>query len=458
MNWKVIFVATAFAGLIGGISIGVTRASDKDQAALSKEFFPIMPWSARRLPNVGWHAIAVTHKNYLESMAECNFTVSCFVQPEDLALCEKLGLKAMMQQPPNWLPQKKNWKDLSDAEIDESIRQWVEKTGKSDMVLGYYIVDEPGASKFSVLGKAVAALRKYAPGKMPYINLYPGYATIGAPDSSQLEAASFNEYLERFVAHVDPSMLSYDNYKVNYSDNFQHVGEASIYFKDLLEVRRVAKKNGIPFWNTVCSNRIRPWTTIPSPANMMLQAYTTLAAGGRGLAWFTYYDYGYGYAPIDDSGNRTDTWQYLQMVNRQIKVLGPIMNTLESVGVYFTEPALAEGMPLLPGGIVQSVVSRSSIKGYSDSKPSLMIGEFKGEDGCDYVMVVNLSLEKSANFLLHTQKSYAVKEVVSAQDRSTSLIDETNGHTIVPGQGVLIKLSKVSSKAAEAEDYHATLP
>lgn len=31
-----------------------------------------------------------------------------------------------------------------------------------------------------------------------------------------------------------------------------------------------------------------------------------------------------------------------------------------------------------------------------------MVGEFEGPDG-DYAMVVNLSLEKSANILLHTQ-------------------------------------------------------
>jgi len=239
---------------------------------------------------------------------------------------------------------------------------------------------------------------------------------------------------------VKPQMLSYDDYMVVYSDNFQDKKRGAIYFEDLLEVRRVSQKHGIPFWNTVCSNRIRPFTTVPSPANLLLQAYTTLAAGGRGIAWYTYHQRGYAYAPIDSSGKRTDTWQYLQMVNRQVKALGPVMNRLKSTGVVFTEPP-SDGMPKLPGRVVESVESRASIKGLSDAKPPIMLGEFEGEDGRDYAMLVNLSLEKSANITLRTVKKYATKEVISAQDGSTATLDETNGHWLVPGGGVLIRLT-----------------
>ena len=37
-------------------------------------------------------------------------------------------------------------------------------------------------------------------GKLAHINLYPNYATLGAPDRSQLGAPTYTEYLERFVA------------------------------------------------------------------------------------------------------------------------------------------------------------------------------------------------------------------------------------------------------------------
>jgi hypothetical protein len=243
------------------------------------------------------------------------------------------------------------------------------------------------------------------------------------------------------VAEAKPQIISYDNYDVIYSDNGQSDNTYWQYFRNLAEVRRVALKDGIPFWNIVCCNRIRPYTTVPSPANLMLQAYTTLAAGARGITWYRYHQSGsYGYSPIDTGGNRTDTWNYLRMVNQQIKVLGPIMNRLKTTGIFFTNPPAFEELPPLPGRIVEAVESRSSIKGYSDAKPPIMVGEFEGEDGCDYVMLVNLSMEKSANIKLRTRKTYSARECISSQNGSASPLDEENGHWLVPGQGALIRL------------------
>jgi hypothetical protein len=71
-----------------------------------------------------------------------------------------------------------------------------------------------------------------------------------------------------------------------------------------------------------------------------------------------------------------------------------------------------------------------------------MVGEFRGEDGCDYVMLVNLSMEKSANIKLKTRRTYSARECISSQTGLASPLDEENGHWLVPGQGVLIRLVK----------------
>ena len=54
--------------------------------------------------------------------------------------------------------------------------------------------------RLPALAKAVAAVKRFAPGKLAYINLYPNYATIGAPNLSQLGTDSYADYLERFIA------------------------------------------------------------------------------------------------------------------------------------------------------------------------------------------------------------------------------------------------------------------
>jgi len=289
------------------------------------------------------------------------------------------------------------WKkqNLTDDQSDRKIRDMGQRNPDSPAVLGYFICDEPGASAFGKLAVAVECVKKYAPGKLAYINLYPDYAlkdpgNKAALDITPFETSSYAEYLERFVSQVKPQFLSYDNYIVQHSMHLSATwrGEAS-YYANLLAVRETALKHGLPFWNIVSSNQLRFHTPIPSPANLSFQAYTTLAAGGRGVSWFTYYALrSQDYAPIDGYGRKTPSWYFLQEINRQLNVLGPVMNRLTSTGVYFTAPAPLASLPILPGKRVLNV----------SSEVPMMVGEFTDAAGDPFVMVVNLSLEKSAKF------------------------------------------------------------
>jgi len=385
-----------------------------------RTFFPILPWD----PQHGWGKPGVERKHGLASIAECGFTMAGFVPPQDLPECERLGLQAIMfpdaDNVGSWT---REWHRLSDAEIDGRVKAFVEACGTSDAILGYYIIDEPSASMFPALARAVEAVRKYAPGKLAYINLYPNYATVGAPDTSQLGTATYTEYLERYVAEVKPQFISYDNYMTQVSADMTNADVAARYWSNLMEVRRVALASGLPFWNIVSSNQIRPHTTVPSPANLLLQTYTTLAAGGAGVSWYTYYGRGYAYAPIDQDDRKTPTWGYLQMVNRQLKTVGTVMNGLESAGVFFTPDVPPSDLPRLPGRIV---------KGVGVQTPA-MVGEFTDGAGVDCAMVVNLSLKESARMLIDTQKGYAERAALSADSGEWMPLDEQNSLQINPG-------------------------
>ncbi len=404
----------------------IMNGNTLDPAIFTQDFYPVLTWD----PQHGWKQDTKEHKHGLASIQACNFTLGGFVLPRDLPECERLGLKVLMAPDvPDLGIWMREWKQLSDEEIDARVKAYVESAGDSPAVAGFFLTDEPGASAFSALGKAVAAVKKYAPGKLAYINLFPGYATIGAPDQSQLETKSFTEYLERYVAEVNPQFISYDDYQVQYSNDLVMKNRVTVYFRDLLEVRRVAMKHGLPFWNIVSSNQIRPFTTIPSPANLRFQAYTTLAAGYSGLTWYTYYSRGYGYAPIAPDGEKNVTWNYLRAVNHEVKALGPLMNRLTSTGVYFTKPAFVPKGPTLPGHFIESV----------ECDVPLMVGEFVHDDGTPYAMVVNLSLARSAR-VTPMHGGEAVKGVCfSAQDGRPLPIDYDHGLWLIAGQGVLIR-------------------
>ena len=437
-----ILARTVLLGMIVGHAFASDPASPATETGLPSllwrpDFFPIVIWDRR----IGWKGAGRSPDGGLESAADCHFTVAGYVRPEDIPLCEKLGLAAIVAPSAATKPWFPNWKKLTDDDIDRGIRLMVEKSGNGKAVLGYTIMDEPGVVVFPKLAKAVAAVKKYAPGKLAHINLYPNYATLGAPDTSQMGVPTYREYLERFVREVQPQFLCYDNYMVEFSDDFRDAAKASLYYTNLVEVRQVAREHHLPFWNAVSCNQIRKFTPIPSPANLAFQAYTTLAAGGRGIHWFKYHQDAYAYAPIDRSGHKTETWQYLQTINRQIGTLAPVMNRLESTGVYFTSPAPAKSLPLLPGRIVKQVQSRAAIRGTAAAESSpVMVGEFKDEHGADYVMLVNLSLSQSVNLKIETMRPFKSKQVFSAEDGRLSPLDEQNGHWLVAGQGALVKL------------------
>jgi len=414
------------AVLTGAAAAEPPAKADRVPFTDAPELFPILPWDVLHVSNRPGSG-----KNGLESIAECGFTVGGFVEEADLPLCEKLGLAAIVAS-------NRDWTKVRDEDVDALVKRTVEPTAGNRTVLGYFITDEPGVTSFATLRKVVAAVRKYAPGKLAYINLFPSYATTGAPGQSQLGTTTYTEYLERYVDEVKPQFISYDDYMVQYSNDMKEAGQAAIYYADLLEVRRVSQKYRLPFWNIVGCARIQPQASVPAPANLAFQAFTTLAAGGRGVTWYKYYADGYTYAPIDSTGAKTRTWGCLQAVNRQVKVLGPIANRLRSTGVFFTSPPPVKWLPLLPGRIVKTVKSKAS--GAAKAEPPLMVGEFVDDKGVDYVMVVNLSLEQPTTFKLGTATPYKARQVFSSEDGRLSPLDEHNGRDLPAGQGVLIKL------------------
>lgn len=376
------------------------------------------------------HNKFINREKGLKSMAACHFTLADAADPQNYLLCEKLGLSVIVSDSPHLTTA--DWIKLSDKEIDDYVRNMVEKAGTHKCIIGYHICDEPSATAFPALAKAVAAVKKYAPGKWAAINLYPNYATIWQMDQikSQLGTKTYGEYLERFVNEVKPQVISYDNYMVEMSMDLENKKKAESYFTNLLEVRNVALKYHIPFINVVSSNQIRPYSTIPSPANLAFQAYTTLAAGAGGLRWYTYHGRAYGYNPINKDENRTLTWRYLEEVNRQLSIIGPVIKNLTSTGVYFTAPAPEASLPLLPGKWVRKV----------DSDVPMMIGEFVSSRDTNYVMVVNLSLEKTTKFNIETKIPNERLWMLDLGENGEFVpVSYKKGIWLTAGQGILIK-------------------
>jgi hypothetical protein len=392
---------------------------------LGGDQFPILSWD---LPYWSSHSFA-DEKRGLRFLADCGINVAAFVRPEHLHQVEKLRLRCIVAPQEFPVP----WAKLSDQQIFQTVKKLVDESHGSPAVIGYFLADEPGEPDFAALGKAAAAVKRLAPGKLAYINLFPDYATLGAPNLSQLGTATYTEYLEKFVSEVHPQFLSYDNYRIEFSLDQKNPAIAASYYHNLLEVRRVAMEHDLPFWNIVSSNQILPTSAPPSPDNLLLQAYTTLAAGANGITWYTYLSTGnpgYANCPITPTGDRSAVWSYLKMVNGQAAVIGRLIRPLKSVGVYFTPPVPAAGLAALPGRWINAITCDAP----------LMVGEFIGPAGEKYAIVVNLNLRDSVKLTITPRGSGDGMQMASPVDGSFAEISSDHSLWLTAGQGALLKL------------------
>jgi len=355
----------------------------------------------------------------LKEIRECGFNLAGFVAPDDLDKVSRAGLQCLVSDPTSHVGDAEA--QLDEKEIARRVEALTARTAKHPAVYGYYLRDEPSTGAYPGLGRWAAAYEKAAPGALPYINLLPNYASAG-----QLGASTYEEYLESFVQIVKPKFISYDHYALM-DDGSLRGG----YYQNLEAVRKAALKHDLPFWNIVLSNSHFRYAE-PTPAGFRFQLYTTLAYGGRGISYFTYFAPqigNYRLAPVDQFGHKTPTWDMLRNVNLQLHKIGPTYIKLKSVNV-FHHPNVPDGC----SGIGTSKYLASV------SGDDLLVGEFEGPGGVPYVMLVNKSLHVSTAFGVQFKESGQIMRV-SAYTGST---DPWRGEDcwLAAGQGMLLCLQK----------------
>ena len=416
--------------------------------------FPIFPWDHL----ASWGEQYQPLEEGIKSMAECSCTLSGFVADErGVQIAKENGLKCIYELNIDTFDERNfTEEEIQEkiANLDLHIKERVESTKDDPDVIGYNLRDEPGAYHFRCLAAAVASVKKYAPGKLAYINLFPGYAsTIGANADSQLGTHTYREYLERFVQEVKPQLISYDNYMVEYSDDLRNLERGVSHFADLFEVRDVAQKYELPFWYIGSSLCIMPDSSPPSPTRYAYQMYTALAAGAEGITWFLYYPLGWKESPVDQQGKKTISWSYMRAINEQMKSLGTYLLGYENAACGMTPLYTQEEAPNLPQfpALPDNVLKNVSIKFSGnatnyESGPKLMIGEFKQKDGENVAaLAVNLNISISERLYFEFPDGYKTLKVVSPVDGSESVVSDErvkDGFWILPGHGRLFVFEK----------------
>lgn len=390
--------AVALAALLFSVA---ARAADPPPQA----FFPLMAWNSP--PN---------DPAVLKKMRDCGLTVAGFVHPDALDNCHAAGLKAIVSDDrlSNY-----DWKSVDPAKARANVSEVVKQVRNHPAVYGYYLRDEPSAELFKGLAVVSDLIKELHPGAWPYINLFPNYAEpwqLGTPD--------YQTHLDKFVETCKPTVLSYDHYAL-----YNGGGVLDRYFLNLEQMRNQAARHNVPFWNIVLSVAHFDYREL-SAADMRFEVYTSLAHGARGIAYFTYFAPqvgNYRMAPIDQFGNETATWRYMQNVNLQVARLAPTLLKLKSDRVYH--------FGKVPKGC-SAPDDQSLVKAVAGP---ILVGDFTHEDGTRYVLCVNKDF--AANLPCHPQFREPVKVLQMVSPYTGQLTAYEGEQTwLAPGQGVLLKL------------------
>jgi len=382
---------------------GVVLASE-ESSRLTPEQFAILPW--------GW---TPGEKDVLETIWDCGFNLAGFVGPDHLDAVSAAGLKCILSDPSIHVSDSAG--QMDPAEIEQRVQAVVERIQGHEALFGYYLRDEPGANAYPGLRAFRDALNQADPNAAAYINLFPNYAS-----PAQMGVSTYREYVESFVDVVQPAYISYDHYALM-EDGSLREG----YFQNLEIVRDVALRHGLPFWNIVLSNAHFKYAE-PTDAGFRFQLYTTLAYGGRGISYFTYFTPAVGnyrLGPIDPFGHKTPTWDMLRNVNLQLHRLGPIYITLKNLHV-FHHPHVPEGCHGL-----ETSLYLDSLAGQD-----LLVGEFEGPKKEAFIMVVNKNLFESSTFMPTFKEGGRQSFVNAYTGKVTSWSGENNW--LAPGQGMLL--------------------
>jgi hypothetical protein len=367
--------------VLGTISLVAGAAEPANDTAWTQKQFIITFWCPPPATDQALAAVAAEHYNLT------------WVPVEGLDAVAKHKLHAMLTS------DLLNPATLDDAAKRAQLDTLIEKVKKHPAMDAYFITDEPGAGAFPALGKLVAYLRQRDPVHLAYINLFPSYANeaqlgvsadaaerarvgypqnfagVGASDKTVL---AYRGYLAKFIKIVKPDLISYDHY------HFMKKDDGKQYFLNLALVRDAAIEAGKPFLNIIQASLVEKVWRLPNPAETRFLVFTTMAYGGRGISYFTYWG-PEAFVGLYREGKPSLMAKEVAVLNAEIGRFGPALMELDSTAVYHTAP--------LPYG-TQAVPADAPVR--LTGSGEFVLGLFGRKGQTTAFMVVNRSYKQDA--------------------------------------------------------------
>ncbi len=386
-------VAVCVVALIPETGLGQV-ASSNAQVAWQPDEFPIGFW--------GGPPVTANRIETWQTVADANFTFagpargySVEENQKMLGFCQQVGIRALV------VDSRVNVEMAAYEGWQNTIENVVKDYGSHPALYGYFLRDEPSCQWFDALGKMNGEFLRHDPDHLPYINLFPTYASAG-----QLGTPSYADHLDKFLSTMKPRVLSYDHYCL-----LKDGRDRTDYFENLELIREYAARYNVPPWNIILLHAHLMYRD-PTEAEMRWQVYTSLAYGMKGILYYVYWTWNPAAKPdevaiVDSEGKPTKHYPVVKQLNAEMRALGKLLLGLTSTGVFHTDQ-VPRGCRRAAGDLPIQL---------PDDQP-LLIGFFKDARGVDYAMIVNRDHDKPLDIEVHV-KGHVIEVVeISAQDGS----------------------------------------
>lgn len=209
-------------------------------------------------------------------------------------------------------------------------------------IWGIDIGDEPSALDFPYYHQVYQRVSQLFPRQFPYLNLYPNYASVSQNTAeqtvNQLGTSNYDDYIEQYCKYMtDADYICYDFYL--YSINVPKA------YGNLKTVADAALRYGKSMWIVlqVNSNKEEEWI---SENELRFQAYTAMAFGAENIIWACYTAGWWSNQVLDDKGNKTQQYDKLKAVNKEIHGIAKLYMKYRRTTTSFID---FEGTPWLEG-------------------------------------------------------------------------------------------------------------
>jgi hypothetical protein len=254
--------------------------------------------------------------------------------------------------------------------------------------VGWMLGDEVDGNQMAFYDQLGTWIKQNRPNDLVYTNALPTYA--GFPD--------YPTYLEQIVDNMHPDVLMYDHYP--YVESLTRHD----YFQNMMFVRDKALEHNLPYWAFMQSSALAAYR-LPSKSDIRMQAFTHLAAGFTGLAYFTFdNEPSFEYASIlDSAGIPTSLYPIVADLNKEAANLGKALRFMKSTDVkYVPGRSLVNGVIVpndVPLGMTGWTAANDPDKhiegitvqniGAPGTVLDALVGFFKDDNGDDAFMLVN---------------------------------------------------------------------